>query len=335
MRKSELTPDSELIAIAGQFAEFDQLMEFAAAWDVDFRQIGRGALNATFSQALGESWSFAKARFERPAWQQGAAIPGMRTFAILDRNAPENDWCGRAFSPDTIAVFASDGEFQSISQPGFDVHTLSFTDEQLAAACERLGIPDVTEKFSSSGAILQIDRWQTSVLRQLVNSSLQALCGTGLSGTGWTGIAHICDKVAEHLVMLLTDSSRMNRTPSQRLRSMTIRRAFEVIEDGLEKCISVREVARASGISRRALEYAFRDQYGFSPKAFINSQRLVRVRRDLRSKPDQVPIAEIANRWGFWHMGQFAHDYRHQFGELPSQTAVHHQLAVNVSMGPC
>ena len=320
MRKTEKKLAPELIALAGQFAEFDQFIEFSAAWDIDFRQIGPGTLNATLSQAVGESWSFAKGCFDRVTWQQGAAIAGMRTFAILDPQAPENEWCGRPFSPDAIAVFASDGEFRGISQPGFDVYTLSFTEEQLSAACERLGIPDVTEKFSASGTILQINRLQASVLRQLVNSSLQALCGTGLKGSGWTGSDHIRNKVSEHLVMLLTDGSHLTRTPSQRQRSKAIRRAHETIENGLGKGISVREVAKAARISRRTLEYAFQDRYGFSPKAFINSQRLVRVRRDLRTKPDYVPIVEIANRWGFWHMGQFANDYRFQFGELPSET---------------
>ena len=318
--KSEQKGNSNLIAIAGQFAEFDQFTEFTTAWDLDFRQVGRGSLNASLSQVVGKSWSLAKARFDRQAYQQGVAVPGMRTYAILDSNAPENDWCGKPFSPDSIAQFAKDGAFQSISEPGFDVYTLSFTDEKLAAACERLGIKDVTERFSDHGQILQIDRLRTNQLRKLVNSALHTLCGAGLLGSGWTETDHIRDKLAEHLVMLLSDGSTLIRTPSQRLRSMAIRRAFEVIEDSLDKGVSVREVVRASGISRRTLEYAFRDQYGFSPKAFINSQRLLMVRRDLRSKPGHVPIAEIANRWGYWHMGQFAYDYRFQFGELPSQT---------------
>ena len=30
--------------------------------------------------------------------------------------------------------------------------------------------------------------------------------------------------------------------------------------------------------------------------------------------------ANVAHRWGFWHMGQFARDYRRLFGELPSET---------------
>ena len=32
--------------------------------------------------------------------------------------------------------------------------------------------------------------------------------------------------------------------------------------------------------------------------------------------------------------GQFAHDYQSQFGELPSQTKAHHQVAVTVNNGP-
>lgn len=30
--------------------------------------------------------------------------------------------------------------------------------------------------------------------------------------------------------------------------------------------------------------------------------------------------ADVANNWGFWHMGRFAADYRKFFGELPSET---------------
>lgn len=320
MRKDKFKPDSDVFAIAGQFAEFDQFTEFSAAWDIEFRQIGPGNLNAMLSQAVGESWSLAMARFDQPCYQQGTTVTGMRTFAMLDSNASEQEWCGRRFSPDSIAVFASDGAFHAISQPGFDIYTLSFTDEQLASACEQLGVPDVTEKLLSSAAVLQIDRQQTGFLRKLINSAMQALCKEGQLSSNWRGNEHICERISEQLVLLLTDSAYLSRTPPQRLRSMAIQRAFEVIEAGLEQGISVREVANTSKISRRALEYAFRDRYNFSPKEFINSQRMVMVRRDLFSETGT--ITEIANRWGFSHMGQFARDYRRQFGELPSQTRI-------------
>ena len=45
------------------------------------------------------------------------------------------------------------------------------------------------------------------------------------------------------------------------------------------------------------------------------------VRKLLRiAEPKRFSIADAANRWGFWHMGQFTADYRELFGELPSKT---------------
>ncbi len=44
--------------------------------------------------------------------------------------------------------------------------------------------------------------------------------------------------------------------------------------------------------------------------------------RDVLIDPagSDLRIADIANRYGFWHMGQFAADYRRMFAELPSET---------------
>ncbi len=45
----------------------------------------------------------------------------------------------------------------------------------------------------------------------------------------------------------------------------------------------------------------------------------VRMAYCRRSDPS-IKIADVvANPWGFWHLGQFAADFRRQFGELPSQ----------------
>jgi AraC family transcriptional regulator, ethanolamine operon transcriptional activator len=320
MRKEEPVSKPELIAIAGRFEEFDEFAEMSAAWDIDFRQIGRGRLNATLAQVMGDSWSLAKARFDRPAYQQGVAIPGMRTIAILDPGTPEFDWCGRQMAPEFMAVFAKDGEFRSISPPGFDVYTLSFTEEQLAVACERLGIPDVCDNLSLTDSTIRLDRGLGSVLRDLVNVCLNSLCLSDQQNPTRADVDRFRNEISDRIVLALAAGSPLPRSPSQRVRSLAVSRALEAIETGLEDGISVREVAKMSRMSRRTLEYAFHDRFGVSPKALIHSERLIRVRRDLLVRPDEVPIADIANRWGFWHMGQFAHDYKYRFGELPSAT---------------
>ena len=57
-----------------------------------------------------------------------------------------------------------------------------------------------------------------------------------------------------------------------------------------------------------------------TPKAYLQAQRLHGVRRELRVADTETVIADVAGRWGFWHMGQFAADYRRTFDQLPSET---------------
>ena len=41
----------------------------------------------------------------------------------------------------------------------------------------------------------------------------------------------------------------------------------------------------------------------------------------------------IAQQWGFFHAGQFTHDYTSLFGENPSVTAMRHQQVLAEKQG--
>ena len=54
--------------------------------------------------------------------------------------------------------------------------------------------------------------------------------------------------------------------------------------------------------------------------AYFKAQRLHAVRRELKNlDPTAATVHEVARRWHFGHTGNFAADYRRQFGELPSE----------------
>ena len=80
------------------------------------------------------------------------------------------------------------------------------------------------------------------------------------------------------------------------------------------------KACQAAGVSWRTLNYVFRDIFGVTPKEYLQATRLDGVRKGLRQAGPDTTIGDIANRWGFWHMGQFAADYKRQFSELPSDT---------------
>ena len=107
-------------------------------------------------------------------------------------------------------------------------------------------------------------------------------------------------------------------------------RAFELFAESFlqptfpaEELAKVKTLASVLGVSLKKLEYVFRDHLGVGPKAYINSVRLNAVHRRLKAaRPGSVLVADAANDFGFWHMGQFAADYRKLFGENPSATLV-------------
>ena len=80
------------------------------------------------------------------------------------------------------------------------------------------------------------------------------------------------------------------------------------------------DLCEAAGVSTRALEYGFRDFYDLGPMAYVRNLRLCRVRHDLLDPAHADSVSSAARRWSFTHMGQFSHDYRVLFGEMPSKT---------------
>ena len=63
--------------------------------------------------------------------------------------------------------------------------------------------------------------------------------------------------------------------------------------------------------------------FGISPHRFLKLRRMSMVRAALRPYEGRMPlIKSVALAHGFWHLGQFAHDYRATFGETPSDTLV-------------
>ena len=93
------------------------------------------------------------------------------------------------------------------------------------------------------------------------------------------------------------------------------------IETHRSRPIMVSELSKIAVINERTLSRIFNKRFGISPKAYLNKLRLNGVRSDLKKySTTKLKVTDIANDWGYWHMGQFAADYKDLFGELPSET---------------
>ncbi|MGV9711445.1 helix-turn-helix transcriptional regulator [Gordonia sp. NPDC003424] len=98
-----------------------------------------------------------------------------------------------------------------------------------------------------------------------------------------------------------------------------IREVVEYIDTHLDDDLTAADLARVAGVGVRALQKRFQAAVGVSPLVYVRNARLERVRAELESGSDSV--TDVAAKWGFYHSGRFAQQYRDRFGELPSATA--------------
>lgn len=108
------------------------------------------------------------------------------------------------------------------------------------------------------------------------------------------------------------------RRPAQRTGApATVRRALLFIDENAHLPITVDDVAMASFISTRGLQYAFRRALDMTPADALRRARLDGARRDLQAG-DGTSVSAIARRWGFTHVSRFTTAYREAYGTAPA-----------------
>ena len=114
--------------LRGRFGDFEELAEATTGWDLDFRQLDRGASPGELVQLAEPQTSIMRARLGRRYHQLGSSPPGTRTFALVEEGVAGVRWCGHSVTETTLMTFHPGGDFEAVSPPGFDVYTLSFSE---------------------------------------------------------------------------------------------------------------------------------------------------------------------------------------------------------------
>jgi AraC-like DNA-binding protein len=143
-------------------------------------------------------------------------------------------------------------------------------------------------------------------------------CGLAEAG-GWA--EKLRGKLFALVDVLLNESSPPVASPNGSCSQSIMKDALDFMMAHLTEPLTLLELCRASGRSKRSMIYHFTDALGITPMAYFKLQRLNAVRRALKAAdPRTTRVLDIAADFGFYHMGHFAVDYRELFGVLPSIT---------------
>ena len=99
-----------------------------------------------------------------------------------------------------------------------------------------------------------------------------------------------------------------------------VRRAIDLMHAHPETPWGTVHLARATGVSARALQKAFQRAGQPPPMTYLRRLRLLKARAELAAIARTNTVTAVATHWGFLHLSRFAEQYRQLFGESPSET---------------
>jgi AraC-like DNA-binding protein len=116
-------------------------------------------------------------------------------------------------------------------------------------------------------------------------------------------------------------NTKIRQPRSTQARRRIVIAADDYLRTHIDRPIYTEELCNTLAVSPSSLADAFRAVFAISPHRFLKLRRMAMVRAALQSLEGPKPLVKsVVLSHGFWHLGQFALDYRDTFGETPSET---------------
>ncbi|MFM0741669.1 helix-turn-helix domain-containing protein [Paraburkholderia xenovorans] len=226
----------------------------------------------------------------------------------------------QAIGGDALAFRPGGIEFELLTSPGYEIFGVVVKGEVLrryAAEVERVGLAE----HLPNTEVVPVG----SARKERLCASLRRLLDDGAaSGAPLSSFAR--NNLQASVLASLFDVGALpadghSETPTQSRRQSIVAEAREYVVANRDRAINVPELCERLHVSRRTLQYCFQDVLGMAPATYLRAIRLNGARRELCSASrESRSVQDVAAAWGFWHLSQFATDYRKLFGVRPSET---------------
>lgn len=258
----------------------------------------------------------------------GAPPPGWGAIALI-RNEVSSHWYGQP-SQRGLLVFTPPGEaIDGCIVPGF-LGIAIHVPPPVWESCASLALAEskLPNHFPEGRGTVNLipnpcfDRIERDLLE------LRQLLSPGFVSDGESDLFAIARQLITNVMTLAWEYQLPNGFPQTRdrhgprNRARLARRAEDWLRAHLHESLAISEVCLAMRVSRREMEYAFRQAFDLSPRDFLQALRLNAIHRALqRCPPDRGMVTQIAMEHGVTHLGRFAGRYRDLFGELPGSSS--------------
>jgi AraC-like DNA-binding protein len=315
-----MNTDQELIQTKLHFDDFEDFAQAVLGWKLDFIQVNRGKFEADIHQIGTPNILITKAQFNRNLIQKGEPPSGMRTFGIMAANSSPSIWRKQQMNRDRLVIFPQGADLYSVSLPDFHIYTVSISEQLIAERVCREESGVLTTKLNQGGVLNCIPH-KIRALSHFLDFVTSSAVTSPKSFSGQKVQNNLCEELIDQIIDVMSYGEYRRISTPFRNRASMMKKIESWVVDADYENLSVNKICHNLDINERTLRRIFQDWYGVSPKNFLLANRLHGARKELcQLDKTKVKIVDVANRWGFWHMGKFANYYYRQFAELPSET---------------
>ncbi len=299
--------------IKSSFNNFDQYQDAIKGWELDFRLLSKNDFSAYLNLFTSKNLLLGRTKLFGKIDQYGNTPKGFRTLVIPANYDNEYVWLHKNVSGNNLLIFPKRGSLDAVSFNSFDNYIISIKEEILFEIIDQLDYKNCNKLFNGDEQVLHIGKKFSASFHLLADKFLDdKIINQRRHSLAINNIIHFILKYIEE------SNEQIISTPQKR-KDIALRKAVDIINDTEADLISISELCSLVGVSERTLLYAFQNKFQVSPSEYIKAIRLNKVRRDLfLLKGQDAGISFLAGKYHFWHMGQFAQDFKKQFGVLPS-----------------
>lgn len=298
---------------------FTEPIEHARAlcgWDQSYVQLSAGSFVGTIQHVGLGSLNLVRETTNRVLHEQGRMRGNHRIICVPISMTGLAYFNGLPWTVDSCTSLAGEADFDLVTADALELISLSVDSDRLGDHFD-----PSEDSPSAASSIIRLPPRRLLSLISLLRSILQAVA----SDPGILKLAIVRNDIEDALCEAMADI--LYRTAEQRsprtvhsVRRQIVWAAIEHVRSDAYGNVSVSDLCRMLRINRRTLQDYFLSVVNLSPKQYLLAYRLNKVRGLLVGGDEALSIREAAMRWGFWHLSDFASNYKRLFQELPSST---------------
>ncbi|WP_197527309.1 helix-turn-helix domain-containing protein [Pirellulimonas nuda] len=311
------TTSSTVAPIAFEIAtgDVDDLSRLYPGWEGRFQQVSAGAFRGNVQVVQGQLIRAFRGTTNQVLLTRGSSQPGWIDFSPITPRNHKSRWQGRQCDPNHLVVRGGQVGVDNVAARDAEIVTLSVPIDLIRRAANSV-LRLKGDPARIDWRCLCVEPTALAVLEQLVKR-IAARSASDASSSDCYADEQEC--VVAALNVLSSRNGTCALEPRGN-RASLVRRAEEYLRERLASTVGLIDLCEELDVSARTMQYAFRERFGIGPIEYLRMLRLNAVRADLKTARTQgLCVRDVARRWGYRHLSNFAADYKRHFGVLPSK----------------